>query len=316
MIVNLDYQLGGSDLMDLIIKCNIGHNNTHLKENYKRKLFIKEGKDMVRLDIPKLNEVGDTWKGMLKIPVFHFYNQLYFHNTPYKFGFLIDNCFRDNLPQNIKNIIGDNQNIKIYFSPQINQQVAIDSRNQAQQWTEIGAMPKDEFEDIYKKSQNEFLGGNGYLLFRPHYVYIPHPNQPNRKGLIDGVDNIIIGSKVQIFTPTGVTCQDNPNIINSFSNPNGLLTHGGKISTQDPKLVGLLQQTYSSFYSIFNSIDGDNSEFHITLHWVLSYDVLQKFANIIMITDNFDQLLNQLQQNDPNDQNWNQLKQSLIDLLA
>ena len=258
-MINLNYQLGGSVLTDLIFKCNMETNINHLKEEYKQKLFTKEGNDIVRLDIPKLNDVGDRWEGMLKIPVFHFYHQLYFNYAPFKFGFLIDNCFRDNLPQNIKNIIGDNQNIKIYFSPQINLQAIIDGRNEAQQWVALGAMTQEEFVSIYNNSQDEFLGGNGHLLFRPHYVYIPHPNETNRKGLIDGVDDIIIRSKVQIFTPTGVTCEDNPNIINSFSNPNGLLTHGGRISTQDPKLGGLLQQTHSSFYSIFNSIDGDNS---------------------------------------------------------
>lgn len=313
MIVNLDYQLGGSDLTDLIIKCNMETNITHLKEEYKQKSFKKEGYEIV-LDIPKLDDVGDAWRGMLKIPVFHFYNQLYFNYATYKFGFLIDNCFRYNLPQNIKNIIGDNQNIKIYFSPQINQQAIIDGRNEAQKWVDNGVMPKKDFVEIYNNSQNEFLGGNGHLLFRPHYVFIPHPNQPNKKGLNNGADDIRIHSKVQIFAPNGVTCEDNPNIINSYSTPNGLLTHGGTISTQDPKLVGLLQQTHSSFYSIFNSIEGDDSEFHITLHWVLSTDVLQRFADIIMFSDNFNQSLEKLQL--ITDPDWNELKQSLINLLA
>ena len=302
MIINLDYQLGGNELTDLIIKCNISHNITDLKKDYKQKLFTKEDGDIIRLDIPKLDDVGDKWRGMLKIPVFHFYHQLYFQSSPIKYGFLIDNCFKNNLPNSIKSIIGDNENIKIYFSPQSNQDNLVNMLSQA-----FVVVKNDPF--VINQ-----LGGDGHLLFRPHYVYIPHPNDPTKKGLVDNVDNINIRSKVQIFPPNGVTCSTTPNIISNFATPNGLLTHGSRISTQDPKLVGLSNKTESAFYSIFNSINGDNSEFHITLHWMLSRNNVDILKAHFLRSNNFEELLNELQTN--NNTNWNELKQSLINLLA
>ena len=143
----------------------------------------------------------------------------------------------------------------------------------------------------------------------------PFSNDPGKKGIRDGQDNISIRSHIQIFAPQGVTCPSQPDVINNFSHSvRDFLTHGKKISTTSPQMNGLSNKKESAFYSIFNSIDGNNTEFHITLHWMLgTQKINQVFAKMTSNNTfaNFIQNLNQ-----ETDQSWTELKQSLTDLLA
>ena len=135
MIINLDYQLGGSDLTDLIIKCNSSENEEMQKVEFRNKQFNKNG-NYVDLDIQRFQSA--PFKNKPQVPLFHPYQTLSEPFTVFK----IDNIFYDNLPESIKSLISGNierQQVDIFFV--VNYKLA---------WS------------------------NDQMLFRPQYYYIPH----------------------------------------------------------------------------------------------------------------------------------------------
>ena len=291
------------------------------RTNFEKNLRNVEGQTIytdVRLGVKKLGEIDEKYiekdsglKNFLALPRFDYYN--FYPNLLPRLGFKINSIFRHNLPKYIDDLIRDetngvyvhNDNIHIYFHPQSYIEVPIEDRG------------PDGGED-YK-----------HLIFKPHLVFMPSKNNNGDViyGLTDGVDNININSKVQIFaqhyrspytTPETevktLIADGSPDVLIGFHKPSNVEVHGGLLSWRHPQIINLKDHIPAVLYSIVNDINGENTEFHITLHGLLDYTSYNLLSKLLQTVNNFEELLNTL--NSSEYQILNLIKEHLNELLS
>ena len=307
MIVNLDYQNGGSELTDLIIKCNSNENENEneneemQKEEFKNEPFIifaNSEYTLVTLNCDRFEEGPFIKKP--KIPQIHSYND--YTSTP-QLAFRISNIFYNNLPDDIKGIIIskaiDTSLVDIFFCPQRNS-------------------------NLYDGYPNK-----GFELLRPQYYYLPGPNQ-NKWGQSANID---------FQLETGIFCYDNSiesvthNNFNQISSTgysvhppsqaNAEFAIGGVTVSSDSPQIRLNPATNNLIDrpSAFWSLVIGNGKCAVTLHWLFDGNLFidinkeDQLKKLCIYKNTFNLLISEIEEKDEY-RYFRDVLPSLTDLLA
>jgi hypothetical protein len=159
------------------------------------------------------------------------------------------------------------------------------------------------FELYFVVQPKDFGNLNGNVLFRPHYLFIPHPIS-DKEGILPNQD-YGVNPNIAFFMPNANFIPANQ-LDTLFKNGN-LTIHDNRISDSTGPVINTLN-TPASVWSLVDDANGEGVKYHITLHWILSNSLYELFLNL---GRSFKDLITEL----PLKNEFDSLTQSLTGLL-